>query len=155
MSVCQLRPASRGSVHLKSDDPLAPPAMQPNYLSNAGDRATLVAGMKLARTLAGTDPLRRYVADEYKPGTSATSDDALLEFARNTAGTIFHPSGTTRMGPAADPLAVVDPTLRVHGCESLRVVDCGIMPTLVSGNTNAPVVMIAEKASDIILRAQH
>ena len=155
MSVCQLRPTSRGSVHLASPDPLAAPAMQPNYLETAEDRRTLVAGLRLARTLAGTDPLRRYVADEYRPGAAAASDDDLLEFARDTGGTIFHPSGTTRMGPAGDPLAVVDTELRVHGCESLRVVDCGIMPTLVSGNTNAPAVMIAEKVCDAILRAPH
>jgi choline dehydrogenase len=155
MSVCQLRPTSRGYVHLKSADPMAAPAMQPNYLATAEDRATLLAGMRLARALAATPPLRGYVADEYRPGFDATSDDALLEFARNTAGTIFHPSGTTRMGPASDPRSVVDAELRVHGCQSLRVVDCGIMPTLVSGNTNAPVVMIAEKASDLILGAAH
>jgi choline dehydrogenase len=155
MSVCQLRPTSRGFVHLKSPDPLAAPAMQPNYLATPEDCATLVAGIQLARKLAATEPLRHYVAGEYRPGEAATTDDALLEFARNTGGTIFHPSGTTRMGPAGDPHAVVDPELRVHGCESLRVVDCGIMPTLVSGNTNAPVVMIAEKASDLMLRATH
>ena len=155
MSVCQLRPTSRGFVHLKSPDPLAAPAMQPNYLSTADDRATLLAGIRLARTLASTPPLKRYVADEYRPGYDAVSDDALLEFARNTGGTIFHPSGTTRMGPPSDPLAVVDPALKVHGLDALRVVDCGVMPTLVSGNTNAPVIMIAEKAADMILRDAH
>ena len=152
MSVCQLRPTSRGFVHLKSPDPLAAPAMQPNYLDTADDRATLVAGIRLARRLAGTGPLHGFVADEYRPGAAARGDDELLEFARETAGTIFHPSGTTKMGPAADPTAVVDAALRVHGLAGLRVVDCGIMPTLVSGNTNAPVVMIAEKAADHILR---
>ncbi len=152
MSVCQLRPSARGFVHLKSPDPLAAPAMQPNYLATAGDRATLVAGMRLARRLAATAPLARYVAGEYRPGAAAVTDDDLLEFARNTAGTIFHPSGTTKLGPAHDPAAVVDATLRVHGMDGLRVVDCGIMPTLVSGNTNAPAVMIAEKAADLILR---
>jgi choline dehydrogenase len=152
MSVCQLRPTSRGFVHLKSADPLAAPAMQPNYLATDTDRATLVAGIRLARALAAAPPLRAYVADEYRPGTPAQSDDELLEFAKNTGGTIFHPSGTTKMGPASDPTAVVDAELRVHGCDGLRVVDCGIMPTLVSGNTNAPVIMIAEKAADMILR---
>ena len=151
MSVCQLRPTSRGYVHLKSTDALAAPAMQPNYLASETDRATLVAGIRLARKLAATAPLRDYVAGEYRPGSAAQTDDELLEFAKNTAGTIFHPSGTTKMGPASDPMAVVDAQLRVHGCASLRVVDCGIMPTLVSGNTNAPVVMIAEKAADMIL----
>lgn len=152
MSVCQLRPESRGHVRIKSPDPHAAPAMQPNYLSTPHDRATLVAGIKLARRFAATRALAPYVAGEYLPGPAAVSDEELLEFAKNTGGTIFHPSGTTRMGPPHDTLAVVDAALRVHGIDALRVVDCGIMPTLVSGNTNAPVVMIAEKAADMILR---
>jgi choline dehydrogenase len=152
MSVCQLRPTSRGTVRIKSTDPLDAPAMQPRYLSTPDDRATLVAGIRLARKLAGTKALAPYVESEYRPGADARSDDELLEFAKNTGGTIFHPSCTTRMGPASDPMAVVDPELRVHGMQALRVVDCGIMPTLVSGNTNVPVVMIAERAADMILR---
>jgi choline dehydrogenase len=155
MSVCQLRPTSRGTVSIKSTNPLEPPSMQPRYLSTEDDRATLVAGIRLARKLAATRAMRPFVAAEYRPGSDAVSDDELLEFARNTAGTIFHPSGTTRMGPAADPAAVVDPQLRVHGMAALRVVDCGIMPTLVSGNTNVPVVMIAEKAAALILGDAH
>ena len=151
MSVCQLQPESRGHVRLKSPDPLAAPAMQPNYLSTEKDRATLVAGIRLARALAATRALSPYVAGEYRPGPEAKSDDALLEFAKNTAGTIFHPSGTCKMGPASDPLAVVDHDLAVHGLAGIRVVDCSIMRTLVSGNTNAPVVMIAEKIADRIL----
>ncbi|HTS22093.1 MAG TPA: choline dehydrogenase [Casimicrobiaceae bacterium] len=151
-SVCQLRPESRGSVRIKSSDPLQPPAMQPNYLSTARDRATLVAGIRLARRLAATRTLSPYVKREYRPGPEADSDEALLEFARNTGGTIFHPSGTCRMGDRGrDPMAVVDSRLRVHEIEALRVVDCSVMPTLVSGNTNVPVVMIAEKAADMIL----
>lgn len=151
MSVCQLRPTSRGNVRIRSTDPLEPPAMQPRYLSTPEDRATLIAAIRLARKLAATDAMRPYVESEYRPGAGAVSDDDLLEFAKNTAGTIFHPSGTTRMGPAGDSMAVVDPQLRVHGIERLRVVDCGIMPTVVSGNTNVPVVMIAEKISATIL----
>ena len=151
MSVCQLQPESRGHVRIKSPDPMSAPAMQPNYLSTPRDRATIVAGIKLARSLAATRALAPYVAAEYRPGPKASTDDDLLEFARNTAGTIFHPSGTCKMGPASDPFAVVDAALRVHGLDGLRVVDCGIMPTVVSGNTNAPVVMIAEKAADMIL----
>jgi choline dehydrogenase len=151
MSVCQLRPESRGHVRIKSTDPLAAPAMQPNYLTTPHDRATLVAGMRLARKLAATQALGPYVAGEYRPGPDAESDDALLEAAKNTAGTIFHPSGTCRMGSADDPLAVVDTSLRVHGVAGLRVIDASIMPTLVSGNTNAPIVMIAERASEMIL----
>jgi len=151
MSVCQLRPESRGFVRIKSAAPLDAPAMQANYLSTDHDRATLVAGIRLARKLAATQSMAPFVAGEYRPGAEAVSDADLLEFAKDTGGTIFHPSGTTKMGPASDPLAVVDAALRVHGCGSLRVVDCGIMPTLVSGNTNAPVIMIAEKAADMIL----
>jgi len=151
MSVCQLRPTSRGSVYAKSTDPLEAPAMQPQYLSTPEDRATLVAGIRLARKLAATRAMRPFVENEYRPGADAQSDDELLEFAKNTAGTIFHPSGTTRMGPPGNPDAVVDPELRVHGIEGLRVVDCGVMPTLVSGNTNVPVVMIAERAAAMML----
>ena len=151
MSVCHLQPTSRGTVRIRSTDPLEPPAMQPHYLSTPEDRATLIAGIRLARKLAATNAMRPYVESEYRPGDAAVSDDDLLEFAKDTGGTIFHPSGTTRMGPASDPMAVVDPELRVHGIDRLRVVDCGIMPTLVSGNTNVPVVMIAEKASGMIL----
>jgi choline dehydrogenase len=151
-SVCQLQPESRGSVRIKSSDPLAAPAMQPNYLSTDRDRRTIVAGVRLARRFAATRALSPYVKSEYRPGAAAQSDDELLEFTKNTGGTIFHPSGTCKMGDfARDPLAVVDPQLRVHGIEGLRVVDCSIMPTLVSGNTNVPVVMIAEKAADMIL----
>lgn len=149
MSVCQLQPESRGTVTLKSRDAKQPPAMQPNYLSAEIDRRTTVAGMKVARAIAAAPSMRNYVKEEYKPGPAATSDADLLEFARNNGATIFHPSGTCKMG--ADAMAVVDERLRVHGVAGLRVVDCSIMPTLVSGNTNAPAVMIAEKAADMIL----
>ena len=149
MSVCQLQPTSRGHVRIKSADPLAAPAMQPNYLSTERDRTCAVAGVRFARRLAATSALRPYVQEEFRPGPTAASDADLLEFAREFGATIFHPSGTCKMG--SDPLAVVDDELRVRGIAGLRVVDCSIMPTLVSGNTNAPVVMIAEKASDLIL----
>ncbi len=152
LSVCQLRPESRGFVRVKSPDPLAAPAMQPRYLSTDHDRATIVAGIRLARRLASTRALSPYIAGEYLPGSAATTDDDLLAFARNKGATIFHPAGTCRMGPDSDSLAVVDPELRVHGVGGLRVVDCSVMPTIVSGNTNAPVIMIAEKAADMILR---
>jgi choline dehydrogenase len=153
MSVCQLRPQSRGWVRIRSGDPLTAPAMQANYLSTQADRETLIAGIRLARRLAATGALSPYVKSEYRPGPAVESDADLLEFARNTGGTIFHPSGTCKMGDAArDPMAVVDPELRVHGVDGVRVVDCSIMPTLTSGNTNVPVIMIAEKAADLILR---
>ena len=152
MSVCQLRPQSRGWVRIRSADPLTAPAMQANYLSTQADRETLIAGIRLARRLAATGALSPYVKCEYRPGPDVESDADLLEFARNTGGTIFHPSGTCKMGEARDRHAVVDPELRVHGVEGVRVVDCSIMPTLTSGNTNVPVIMIAEKAADLILR---
>jgi len=149
MSVCQLRPASRGAVRIRSADPMAAPSIQPNYLSSALDRRCAVAGIRLARALAATQALRPYVAEEYRPGPAAATDEDLLEFARAYGATIFHPSGSCKMGD--DPMAVVDARLRVHGIDGLRVVDCSIMPTLVSGNTHAPAVMIAEKASAMVL----
>jgi choline dehydrogenase len=150
MSVCQLRPDSRGTVRIRSADPIAAPSMQPNYLSTELDRRCAVAGIKLARALASTSSLKPYVAAEYRPGAEAKSDEELLQFARDYGATIFHPAGTCKMG--SDGMAVVDHRLNVHGVQNLRVVDCSIMPTLVSGNTHAPVVMIAEKASDLILK---
>ena len=149
MSVCQLRPESRGTVRIRSTDPFEPPSMRPNYLSTELDRRCAVAGVRLARSLAGTESLKPYVAEEYRPGPSAMTDADLLDFARNHGATIFHPSGTCKMGN--DAMAVVDERLRVRGIGGLRVVDCSVMPTLTSGNTHAPVVMIAEKASGLIL----
>jgi len=147
-SVCQLRPASRGHVRIKSADARDAPAMQPLYLSAEEDRRCAVAAVKFARRLAATAPVRPYVREEYRPGPGATTDADLLDFCRAHGATIFHPSGTCRMG--TDAMAVVDDRLRVHGVEALRVVDCSIMPTLVSGNTNAPAAMIAERASALI-----
>ncbi|MET3391499.1 choline dehydrogenase [Variovorax sp. 1140] len=148
MSVCQLRPESRGHVRIRSLDAAEPPEMQPNYLSTELDRATTVAGVKAARAIADSPAMRPYVKREVKPGPGAVSDADLLEFCRNNGATIFHPTGTCRMG--SDALAVVDARLRVHGVAGLRVIDCSAMPTLVSGNTNAPAVMMAEKAVDLI-----
>lgn len=148
-SVCQLRPESRGTVLIKSRNPRQAPALQPNYLSTERDRRCAIEGIKFARKLAATSALRPYIAEEYRPGATASSDDELIEFAREYGATIFHPSGTCKMG--SDPMAVVDERLRVHGIQGLRVVDCSVMPTLVSGNTNSPVVMLAEKASHMIL----
>lgn len=149
-SMCQLRPTSRGTVMIKSRDPLAAPAMRPNYLSTEIDCRTMVEGVKVARKLARTRALAALIGDEYRPGNSVQSDDEVLEFVRNYGATIFHPVGTCKMG--ADAQSVVDTRLKVHGVAGLRVVDASIMPTLVSGNTNAPVVMIAEKAADMILQ---
>ena len=147
-SVCQLRPESRGTVTIKSRDPLEPPAMRPNYLTREADCQCAVEAIKFARRLAAAPALREYLSEEYRPGPDTVRDDELLEFARNYGATIFHPSGTCKMG--SDPMAVVDERLRVHGLAGLRVVDCSIMPTLVSGNTHAPAVMIAEKAADMV-----
>jgi choline dehydrogenase len=148
MSVCQLRPESRGHIRIRSTDPFEPPEMQPNYLATELDRRTAVAGVKAARAIAGAAAMRPFVKREVKPGPEAGDDAALLEYCRNHGATIFHPTGTCRMGTDAN--AVVDARLRVHGVAGLRVVDCSAMPTLVSGNTNAAVVMMAEKASDMI-----
>lgn len=149
MSVCQLRPESRGYVRITSTDPMQPPSMQPNYLSTELDRKTVIAAVRYTRKLAATGPLKQLIRHEFRPGIETQSDEQILEFCRQYGATIFHPSGTCKMGN--DPLAVVDSRLRVHGVQGLRVVDCSIMPTLVSGNTNVPVVMIAEKASTMIL----
>ncbi|CUJ37301.1 GMC family oxidoreductase [Achromobacter sp. 2789STDY5608621] len=154
-SVCQLRPSSRGTVQLRSADPFEAPAMQPNYLSTELDRRMTVAAVKYARRLAATEPLAGLMKREFRPGPEVQGDDEILHFCREYGATIFHPSGTAKMGPRADPLAVVDERLRVHGVSGLRVVDCSIMPTLVSGNTNVPVVMLAERAADFILQDLH
>lgn len=151
MSVCQLRPESRGSIMIKAPDPYTYPAIQANYLSAPKDQETAIASMRLTRRLTGTDALSRYIVEEKLPGPVSQSDDELLEAARNISQTIYHPTSTCRMAPASDPQGVVDERLRVHGVRGLRVVDASIMPAIVSGNTNAPTVMIAEKASDMIL----
>jgi len=152
-SVCQLRPESRGFVRIKSRDPREPPAIQPHYLSSRRDRDTVVDGLKLLRRVMEQPAMRRYIAEERAPGPHCVSDTDLLAFARETGTTVYHPTSTCRMG--ADAAAVVDPRLRVRGFERLRVVDASIMPTVVSGNTNAAVVMIAEKGADIILEDAH
>jgi choline dehydrogenase len=150
-SICQLRPQSRGYVRIKSADPKDAPSMQPNYLSTELDRRTVVAGVKFTRRIAKTEPMASLMKREVKPGPDVVTDDEILHFCREYGQTIFHPSGTAKMGRKDDPLAVVDERLRVYGVRGLRVVDCSIMPTLVSGNTNVPIVMVAEKAADMIL----
>jgi choline dehydrogenase len=148
-SVCQLRPESRGFVRIKSADPAIPPAIAPRYLSSRFDCDTVVAGMKLLRQIMSRPAMRRYIAEERAPSPACRSDADLLAFARATGSTVFHPTSTCRMG--SDPNAAVDARLRVHGVECLRVIDASIMPTVVSGNTNAAVVMIAEKGAGMIL----
>lgn len=149
-SVCNLRPESRGTVHVTSRDPAAHPSIRPNYLSTEGDRRVAADSIRLTRKIVAQAPLQRFAPVEIKPGADIDGDDALAIAAGNIATTIFHPVGTARMGN--DPLAVVDPSLRVHGIAGLRVVDASIMPTITSGNTNSPTIMIAEKGADMILR---
>jgi len=144
-----LKPESRGTVLLKSPDPLAAPAIRPNYLSTPRDCDILVAGMKIAQRLVDAEPLRRYVARAHEPAQAFATDDAWLQYLRARGGISYHPVGTCRMG--GDEAAVVDARLRVRGFEGLRVVDASIMPTLVSGNTNAPTIMIGERGADLIL----
>ena len=148
---CQLRPESRGTIHIKTADPLARPAIRPNYLSDPTDQATIVAGLRWARKLAAQPALAPWMGPETRPGATAQTDADLLEYARQAGSTIYHPVGTAAMGRADDSMSVVDPQLRVHGIAGLRVVDASVMPRLVSGNTNAATVMIAEKAADMIL----
>ena len=148
MSVCQLRPESRGHIRIRSADPFEAPEIHANYLATELDRRTAVAGVKAARAIAASPAMRPYVEREVKPGPGPVLDNELLEFCRMNGATIFHPSGTCRMG--VDAAAVVDPRLRVNGVQGLRVVDCSVMPTLPSGNTNAPAVMLGEKAVDLI-----
>jgi choline dehydrogenase len=148
-SVCQLRPESRGSLRIKSADPVVPPEIRINYLAAETDRTAFVEGLKILRRILGAPALESYVVEEIDPGPKVSTDSELLQYCRQRGSTIYHPTSTCRMGN--DPLAVVDQRLRVRGLEGLRVVDGSVMPDLVSGNTNAPIVMIAEKASDMIL----
>ena len=145
------RPESRGWLRIQSPDPAKPPAMQPNYLSTQRDRDTIVAGLKVIRRIFATSSMQRYCTEEYMPGPKAQTDEDLLNHVRATAGTTFHQTSTCMMGPG--PKSVVDSDLRVKGVEGLRVIDASVMPTVVSGNTNATAIMIAEKGADMILRA--
>ena len=149
LSVCQLRPESRGCIVLNSPDPKAYPAIHPNYLATPLDRETAVNGLKLTRKLVAADALRPFIVREHLPGADMQSDEQLLDGARDIAQTIYHPTSTCKMG--ADDMAVVDERLRVRGVRGLRVADASIMPTITSGNTNAPTIMIGEKAADMIL----
>ena len=146
--VWQHRPASRGSIHLASTDPEIQPSIRPNYLTDVIDQQTLVGGLRRVREIFAQPAIARYVDLETVPGPDVRTDDELLEFARRTGSTVYHPVGTCRMG--MDPMAVVDPELKLHGLDGLRVVDASVMPLMPSANTNAAVLMIAEKAADMI-----
>ncbi len=148
VSVCNLRPESRGTVHITGPDLSAPPEIRPNYLLTAGDRIVATKSIRHARRLMAAKAIEKYRPQEMLPGTEFQSDEQLVRRAGDIATTIFHPVGTCKMG--SDTMAVVDPQLRVHGIARLRVVDASIMPTIVSGNTNSPVIMIAEKAAAMI-----
>ncbi len=147
--ICQLRPESRGFVGLRSADPQDHPMIQPNYLESEADRITMREGVKMTRKIIAQDAFHVYRGPELMPGSEIQTDDEIDKWVRKTAETIYHPVGTCKMGN--DDMAVVDGELKVRGMEGLRVVDASVMPTLVGGNTNAPTIMIAEKASDMIL----
>jgi choline dehydrogenase len=145
------RPESRGWLRIRSPDPAAPPGIQPNYLSTQADKDTLVAGLRIARGIFQTAAMQKCVSEEFLPGAVAQNDEDFLDHIRQTAGTTYHPTSTCTMGQ--HERAVVDAALRVRGVEGLRVIDASIMPTVVSGNTNAATMMIAEKGADMILAA--
>jgi choline dehydrogenase len=153
-SVCNLRPSSRGCVRISSSDPKLHPFIAPNYLSTDADRETAAKAIRLTRRIVlGTRAMAKYEPEEYTPGERFQSEEQLIEAAGSIGTTIFHPIGTCRMGRGHDELAVVDPQLRVRGIERLRVVDASVMPTITSGNTNSPTLMIAERASEMIIAA--
>jgi choline dehydrogenase-like flavoprotein len=147
-SVCNLRPESRGWVRLRSADPQAHPAIQPNYLAAFADRRVAAEAIRLTRRICAAPALARFEPEEFRPGAQFESEEDLAHAAGEIGTTIFHPVGTCKMGK--DPQAVVDERLRVRGLEGVRVVDASIMPTITSGNTNAPAIMIAEKGAAMI-----
>jgi choline dehydrogenase-like flavoprotein len=151
-SVSNLRPTSRGTLRLRSRDPTDPPVIKPNYLSTDQDRRIAASAIQLTRRIAAQPALARYHPVEYLPGAAIRDDDeaGLVKAAGDIGTTIFHPVGTAKMGLSSDPLAVVDDRLRVAGIERLRVIDASVMPTITSGNTNAPTMMIAEKGAALL-----
>jgi choline dehydrogenase len=151
MNINVLRSESTGSIHIKSANPAEPPAIRFNFLSTEHDRTGVLAAIRKGRELMATSPLKEVTGEEIAPGAHLQKDDELLEWVRKNAETTYHPIGTCKMG--ADPMAVVDSELRVHGLQGLRIADASIMPTLTSGNTNAPTIMIGEKCAELVLAA--
>jgi len=147
-SVCNLRPDSRGHIRIKSPDPRAKPSIRPNYLTAESDRQIAANALKLTRKIVAAPAMEKYAPKEYLPGSQVASDEDLASAAGDIATTIFHPVGTCKMGH--DDLAVVDDRLRLHGLRGLRIADASVMPTITSGNTNSPTIMIAEKAAEMI-----
>ena len=150
-SVCNLRPSSRGTIHARSPEPDAPPLIQPNYLETAEDRQVAADAIRAVRRIMAQPALRRYAPEEFKPGPDLVTDEDLARAAGEVGTTIFHPVGTAKMGADSDPSAVTDARLRVRGLKGLRVADASVMPTITSGNTNSPTIMIAEKGAAMIL----
>ena len=149
-TVCHLRPESRGSVHISSSDPQAHPHIRANYLDAESDRTAIVAAVRGVRDIFAAPALDKYRGEELKPGAQAQSDEDILAYVRAEAESVYHPVGTCKMG--SDDMAVVDERLRVHGVKALRVADASIMPSVTSGNTNAPAIMVAEKCADMLLQ---
>ena len=147
LHICTLRPESRGTIRLQSSDPKVHPLIDANYLAERRDLDTLIEGVKIGRDIFSGTAFDPYRADEFQPGATAKTDVEIEQWIRSHCETIYHPVGTCKMGPANDPVAVVDYRCRVHGLQGLRVVDASVMPTLVGGNTNAPTIMIAERVA--------
>ena len=150
-SVCQLRPASRGTVHVGSPDWREAPIIRPNYLSDPYDRAVAANAIRVTRRIVGQQALAKYKPEEFKPGTEYQTEEELIQAAGNIGTTIFHPVGTVKMGAATDSRAVLDHRLRVRGIDGLRVIDASVMPTITSGNTNSPTLMIAERGAEMVI----
>jgi choline dehydrogenase len=149
-TVCYLRPESRGSVHIRSNDPQAHPSIRANYLATNNDRNSIVEAVRRVRDIFAAPAFDKFRGDEFRPGALAQTDEQILEYVRAQAESVYHPVGTCKMG--SDDMAVVDDRLRVHGVQGLRVADASIMPKLISGNTNATAIMIAEKCADMLLQ---
>jgi choline dehydrogenase-like flavoprotein len=149
LGVAQMRPQSMGSIHVRDADPMAGPSIRPNFLDQRGDQDSLIGGMEIARRIMDQPAMAQYVAQELSPGETVRTREQWLDFARQNGQTIYHPIGTCHMGD--DPLAVVDPRLRVRGLTGLRVVDASVIPAMVSGNTQGAVMMVAEKGADLVL----